>query len=238
MKDVVKNIRRKARYIIELRYEVIPEFIDTRGSIISKIHPIVLPQFRHWQLLDNQILFTDVLEKPTMEFLISANRISVIFEDAASLQAFIDQAIKLSGLAYDALGGRIKKIDRLGSRFIEVISSKDNTYDATLRKVLQKFHQDPVKLPLEYLDSLILMIHKYGRYSIGPTRKNDEWVMQNFKYHENNIPDVGIAVDIDSYATNIGINSKNDLKIGINAAIDLTVTIEEALLRGVGALDG
>jgi hypothetical protein len=172
-----------------------------------------------------------------LEFLISDSKILFVSEDSTSLQAFIDQANKLILIAFDSLEGRVKIIDRLGVRFIEILSSNNKSFEEVHKKFMDKIYKNPFNINLEYTDVQTILVHKYGRFGVGPTKKEDDWIKINFQQPEKNIPDFGIALDIDSYGSNLRIGNQNDLKIAINSVIEMTITIEESILRALDVIN-
>jgi hypothetical protein len=237
VKDPVERKRRKRRFIVEIRYPIVPEFLDLRGRLIGKIHPQIDKTFKNWQADLDSVLFTDDLKEPRAEFYLDTRRTSVVFEDPPSVSSFLDEAKRLLGFAYDQFGGHVRILARVGVRFIEVVDSPAQDYEALVAMVLDKFHKQLVGLPLEYTDSQVILVHKYGRYAIGPTKKGDQWLKQVFKDPASNVPDFGFAVDVDSFAQDVAIRSKADLIAACYNVLRLTTALEESLLRTAGALD-
>ncbi len=239
MADPVMKLRKKTRFIAEARYFVTPAFFDNRGKYIQTIHPQIKDRLGHWSSTPTNILFGESAEQPVNQFFLSPQRISVALEDPSSVEDFATFAMKCFGLAYDSFEGTVKKIDRLGIRFVEVLEApKSEDYEATLKRILERFHKIPFDLPLTYKDTMARLIHEHGSFSIGPARKGEAWIETQFGAPEENVPDVGIAVDIDSTHLHLEMRSKQDLLQCFRSVLGLTRSVEEALARGAGLLDG
>jgi len=236
LKDLLKDHRKKGRFIVEIRFAAIPNFMDVRGEIISIVHPEIEKRCKHWKASDEHVLFLNDNDKPTQEFLIGMKRCFVALEDPGTMEEFSGFSAKMLGITYDRLGSWLKTITRFGVRFIEIVASTKSNYEETLSELLEKYHKLPFDIPLEYADSQAIIVHKYGRFGIGPTKKGDEWVQQIFKNIEN-VPDYGIAMDIDSYAKNISVSSKGEFLKAFQNVFNLTSTVEEMLARSAGVLD-
>jgi hypothetical protein len=236
MKDRVAHLRKKTRFAVELRYPIAPGFLDRRGRVVSAVYPEV-KKLPHWQVTDEQVVFLSAAKEPSLQFAIGLKRCLIVEEDPDSLQAFLDWMDKYMGFIHQSMGELIPKIDRLGVRFMEVVSTPKLTYEKARQTCLQEFHKTPVDLPLDYKDSQAILVHKYGRYAIGPTKAGDEWLSSVFQDAKKNVPEVGYAIDIDSFATDVSIGSKNDLVTAARSVAGLTLAVEEALFRGAKILD-
>jgi hypothetical protein len=238
MKDAVANRRQKTRFIVELRYPVASQFLDQRGHVIAAIHPHIEQRLQNWQSSLDQVVWTEESKVPRTQFVIHTKRAAVVVEDSDSLQAFIDLADRLLGLTYDQIGAWLRSVERIGVRFIEVVRPRENNYEEMNAVILDRFHKTPVELPLTYTDSQTILVHERGRYAIGPTKRGDEWLSTAFQHPTENVPEIGLAVDIDSFVANPTVKSRTELLAAVRSVLGITLSVEEALLRAAGALDG
>ena len=81
MEDYSKKIRKKNRFIFEIRYTPRLKLLDKKGEIIDIIFPKISKNYPHWQINQSDILFLDNIELPTSEFLIGLKRTAIIKED-------------------------------------------------------------------------------------------------------------------------------------------------------------
>lgn len=225
------GFRRKTRFIVELRYEPVPQFFDVRGRVIGELHPVVKPLLPWWQADSGQILLTDSLERPRDQVVVGSQRTSVVLEDPASLSAFVAHAELVLDHTYGLMGAWWPAIRRLGVRFIEVVKTPHATYEATRSALLHTFHKLPVALPLTYIDSQAILVHERGRYGIGPTKRGDDWTKQVFQDDSKNMPDIGIAVDVDSFSSSFAVKSQADLLAVFHDVLQLSLAVEEGVLR-------
>lgn len=230
--------RKKTRFILELRYEAMPQFIDARGGLVATLLPTVKAEFPHWQVEPGQILFADGGEKPKNQIVLGTKRSLVIVEDGASLESFVTLAENVLQLAFPVMAAGWRVIDRIGVRFIEVARSPKPTYDSLRSHIVSTFHKTPLGLPLEHTDSQSVMVHKYGRYAIGPTKKKDDWLSTVFGAPDHGVPDIGVAIDVDSFVNGTKAHSIEALISGIRGVLSLTETVEEALFAAAGIVDG
>jgi hypothetical protein len=237
LKDPIGRKRQKARFALELRYPIVPQFLDVRGQTIGAIHPKIIQRFKEWQLTEEQVVFLDNPAKPRYELVVGSKRTAVLMEDPDSLQLFADSADSYLEMSFEQLGKWIPRVDRIGARIISIISVKHGTSYAELQKdLLARFHKTPIDLPLEYTDSRALLVHKYGQFSIGPTREGDEWIKQIFRVTDTEMPAVGIALDVDSYVQNVDTPNIAPLMKAVRSVLDMSLVVEEAVLRGADAL--
>lgn len=235
MTDSLASLRRKIRCVAEARYPVEPRFLDVRGNIISAVHPSIRDHLPHWTSEPGSILFKDGIEVSVDQFLISTKQIGIILEDPGTLQRFEDVTVQYLGYAYDALGKWIDSVDRFGVRFLEVLVAPDiKAYDELRRRVLDSFHRVPTELSLTYTDSMVRLVHEHGSYTIGPAQRNEEWIRQIFGRPDRNVPDIGLALDIDSFVSGVAIKKKEDLIRVFRATLGMTLAVEEALAKTVG----
>lgn len=234
----IAQARKKTRFVLELRNEAMPLFIDVRGQIVADVYPSIRKQFPHWQAEAGQVLFADRTERPKSQIILGIRRSLVAIEDASSLEEFTGLAEQVIQLAFPTMESGWQSLERIGVRFMEVAKTPKATYDATRAHVLGTFHRTPLDLPLEHTDSQAILVHKHGRYSIGPTRRKDEWLSSVFTDHDANVPEIGIAVDIDSYGTGLASKTIDELLEHVRDVMKMTTTVEESLFVAAGVVNG
>ena len=238
MKDASSGVRRKLRAIVELRYPARPEIFDTKGKLLAVVHPVIEDQFPHWKADVGSITFLDDLTTPTREFMISLRRTAFILEDPGSVQEFVDKGEKCLGLVFDHLGGGVGSLTRLGVRLIEVCTpERPASFEEMVATVCDSLLTLPSDLGLRTTDAMFNVVHDRGMYVVGPVKKGEEWVKQMFKNADTNMPDVGIGLDIDSYAEGVAVKTKHDLQAAFLSVYELTKAVEESLLRHQGMID-
>jgi hypothetical protein len=228
---VVAQVRLKTRFIMELRYDPVPEFFDVRGKIIAEMHRNVKSFLPFWQSESGQIVLTNSLENNKDQLAVSSRRVLFALEDPPSVEVFIERAIESLHRVHGLMGVWWPAIQRLGVRFIEVVKSPHPTYEATRSSLIELFHKTPVTLPLTYIDSQAILVHERGRYGIGPTKRGDDWTKQAFQDDSTNVPDIGVAVDVDSYAPPFEVKDRLGLTTAFKGVVDLTLAVEESVLR-------
>lgn len=238
MIDRLKDVRRKSRFVVEIRYDTIPQILDMRGGLIAAVHPGITGKLDHWELHPDRIVLRNTREKSTVEYAIGIQRSAAIMEDAESLPDFLSRAYKFVAKVYDSAPKLFTTAARVGVRFITVQRSPEDTFEGVRERVLRLFHANPLRIPLAITDSQAIIVHEHGRFSIGPTKRDDEWIKQTFRAAEINVPDVGVAVDIDSYVKDWPIKDRASLLDGVKHVVALTTAMEEDIARAVGALDG
>lgn len=235
MKDPVRGVRKKSRFILEIRYPAAPRIFDSRGAIIDDIHPEIRDRFEHWQIGSGTISFADLLEDPSERFVISLKRTSITLEDPGSVQEFFDRSRKYLRLFHSVLGKQVRRLTRVGVRFIEIAApSPPPSFDDVRDRVRSSFLRTPEDLELDFADVALVETHTHGRYQIGPVEKGENTIESAFTYAERNVPDAGVLMDIDSYETDVGVPSKADLIKAYRAAFEMTKAVEESLLSHLG----
>jgi hypothetical protein len=238
MSDPLAQLRRKTRLVAEVRYPAVPSLFDKRGQIIERIHPEIEKRFPVWSVETGSIKWLDrpVPVPSVSEFVIGLRQTSVIVEDV-TMHDFTDMVAKHMRLAYDALAPALKQTDRIGVRFLEILSHEnDRDYESARRNVLERFHKIPFSLPFKYTDSAYTLVHEKGRFMVQPTTGEDEWCLQTFR--EPKQSRVGYALDIDSFHTSIKIKDRDGLVKAVQAVLDVSKGVEVALAKGLGLAHG
>lgn len=237
MTDPVASLRQKTRFVVEMRFDVVPTFFDTKGEFIARTHPLITARFPHWRANYDQVLFTEDLDHPVNQFLVSHKQVSVMLEDVP-LQEFADEADTLLGLAFDGLSKGLRKVSRCGVRFMGILNAKQASYEATKARALSEFHNNyRIDLPLEVVDSQAIIVHKYGRFGVGPTKRDDLWTKSVFQKPDKNVPEFGFALDVDSFAGDIAVGGRDAFITAFHDVLDLTVAVEQAIAARLGLVD-
>jgi len=237
MEDFSKKIRKKNRFVFEIRYSPKLKLLDKKGEIIDSVFPKISKNYPHWQVNQGDILFCDNLECATNEFLIGMKRTSIIKEDIITYNSFQDNVRNLIGIVYEILD--LDKILRIGFRIISTYeSSLIDSFDKSRNIIEETFLKDPLNLGLKHKDLMIKIDHNNGFYMIGPIQKNENWIKNHFKNlnNDNDIPKYGIGLDIDSFGSEIDVTKKEHL---IQKALDtmtLSKSIEDALMKSLGLI--
>jgi hypothetical protein len=236
--SAIEKARKKTRFVLELRNEAMPLFLDVRGRIVADVYPSIRKQFPHWQAEAGQVLFADRADRPKNQIVLGIRRSLVALEDASSLEEFTGLAEKVLQLAFPTMESGWRSLERVGIRFMEVATTPKATYDATRAHLLATFHKTPLDLPLEHTDSQAILVHKYGRYSIGPTRRKDDWLSTVFTEPDTNVPEIGVAIDIDSFAKGLDSKTADELLGHVRDVLTLTTTVEGSLFVAAGVVNG
>jgi hypothetical protein len=236
--DGVKGTRRKARFIVEVRYEIAPRFFDIRGNIIATTHQAIKDQFPHWQSDQGAVLFGESAQDPVNQFHIGSDRIAFRIEDAESVPVWASDADRYLGLALDVLGKEIRTVSRLGVRFIGVhVGRRTATFEQYAQSVRERFHKLPPDIDVDYVDSMAHLVHKNGQYRVGPVRRGEQWLRAAFRRPDAGTPGVGLGIDVDCCAFEIRHKMHADVLRAFRHVLELTLTTEEALVRQAGLLD-
>ena len=239
MKDRVSGIRRKSRFVAEIRYPVVPRIFDSRGELIESIHSQIKDRFEHWRAGIGTVTFSDkpANEKPIKQFIVSLKRSAVILEDCGTVEEFNNSTRKYFNLMLDVLGTSIKRLNRCGVRFLEIIEPEGSpSFDDIFERIKSRYLNIPEELSIDLKDLQIRLVHKKGFYAIGTVQKGEEWINQTFTELDHHIPEAGVGLDIDSYETDLGIKKNEDVIQAFNAVSRLTKAIEENLLSNLGMI--
>ena len=214
MHDPLNATRRKARFIVEVRYPAAPQIFDTKGQIIEAIHPEVQDRFERWRIETGTIHFDDAKTRPTQDFTISLKRSAVTLEDFGTVQEFTDRTRKYLGLMYDQVGSKIKRVTRVGVRFIEVIAPPGGASFEDLSERIQHAYLTPAAADgLDVSDLLVKLVHKNGYLQVGPVKKGEDWLSTSFVDPDSNVPDAGVGLDIDSYDSDVEIGTRSSFSL-------------------------
>jgi hypothetical protein len=229
--------RKKSRFIAEIRFPPAPRLVDQRGQMIAALRAKVKSQFQFWQTESTFFQFGDRANGPVNQFMVGVDRIAFRLEDPASLSQFCELQSKYLKMALELVGKEIESISRIGVRTIAVhVVDSQQTFEDYATLVREKTVVIPSELGLKYTDSFVRLVHDGGAYAIGPTRKDEAWPREVFLDTENNMPEFGIGIDVDSSVVNLPYKSPDDTVNAVRRTIDLSVATEAALLHQLGVI--
>jgi hypothetical protein len=239
MKDPIAGLRRKSKFIAEIRYPAAPRLFDIKGKIIDAIHPQISDRFPHWQVETGSVRFADTLDKtPREEFTIALKRTAVQLEDSGTVQEFADRTRRYLALMHEHLGKAVTRVSRCGVRLLAIYSPAGGTsFEDVTSRVLHRFAIMPPDISLTAKDAMVRIVHSRGFYYVGPAKLGERWVKQVFSDPERNVPEAGLGVDIDSFETDLAVATAQQLQQVFSAVLRLTKSIEESLIRHAGFLD-
>lgn len=232
MEDYSKKYRKINKFILELRYKPKLSMIDKKGEIIESLHEEIKDRYPHWRFTQSDIIFCDDLEKPMDEFQIGMKRTSIIQEGISTFEDFKNNVNKLLTKAYEVLS--LDKIERIGCRIIGTYQLENiSSFDQARRKIEDTFLKDPINLGLNHKDLFIRIVHDNGFYVIGPVKKEENWLKNNFKTFEDSSLKYGYGFDIDSYGNNFEIKNARAIVAKAEDTLILSKSIEDAIVKSL-----
>lgn len=208
-KDELRKYRKKHRFAFEFRYPPLVQAFDRRGKILETIHSEFSKKLEHWEVKNVAInLRNKLAEKPTKQIFIDHHRALIVYENdeiEVGLDEFYKDSKKLLSSFFIIFPDNIKNINRVGVRLISIFETrKFKDYKDTIRNIKETFFKDKFPLSEKVNDFHISFKHDYGNIIIGPVCKGDDWIVNSFSDIESgNIPQYGLAIDVDSYLENI-----------------------------------
>jgi hypothetical protein len=237
MKDNLIDYRSKSKFVVEIRHEPILDLFDRKGEIISKLHPAIKPELKHWRVQNNDISFLDSLEKPADIAFTELKRFGMGFESGRSLVKFKNYFQKFLYPAYENYYIKVGTAQRVGFRLLSVLVKKEEeNFDVINENIINRFFQ---KLPIDApsKDSKIHIVLENGYYLLGPISKerNEEWIHTHFR--NTTVEQDGYGIDIDAYATDVDISNAKKFENAVLSILDLARSIEEQLATHLGILN-
>jgi hypothetical protein len=230
-KDDFLEFRKKKKYVFELRYKPILESFDKRGFVLQKFNDAFKSKIAHWRVSNIEVQLLDDPEKASKILSVDHKTARIIYEDCGSLQEFTDDTKKFIETLFSIYGQNTKEILRAGVRFQSIFSfSKYKTFDVLLNKLREIFINPSCPLSVNITDCQFILNHERGSILIGPVKKNEQWIKDNFLFPDSNIPEQGLGVDVDSYTLNTIVGSDTDIKNLYNDIQQLTLTTEKEIL--------
>lgn len=230
-KDELIQFRSKKKYVFEFRYNPILESFDKRGLVLQKLNEAFKSKIAHWRVSNIEVQLLDNPERASKIISVDHKISRIIYEDCGSLQEFNDDTKKFIEVFFSIYGKNTKEILRAGVRFQSIFTfPKYKTFDIILNKLREVFINTSCPLTLSITDCQFILNHERGTILIGPVKKDEQWIKDNFLFPENNIPDQGLGIDVDSYSLNTIVENENDLKNLYNTIQQLTLTTEKEIL--------
>jgi len=234
MRDDFKDIRKKVKYILELRYPPLVNVFDKRGEILNKIHPIFKLKMEHWRVLDSQVIiadsFSDIMTK---QLVVSHLKSSISYEGPSTLQEYIDDSHRflkeLKSIFPELMG-----LSRLGFRIISILEDKNsNNFQGIIDKIKNRFLAKPFPSKIDFNDLRIILTGEHFNLNIGPVKEGEDWIKSVFFNPFKEIPEFGIGIDVDSYVKDIDCFNERDLINVIDKIQALSFSIESDLIKDV-----
>jgi len=229
MKDNLAEYRVKSKFVIEVRHEPLLDLFDRKGEIISKLHPAIKSDLKHWRVQNNEIAFLDSLESPENIAFTELKRFGLGFESGKSLVKFKNYFQKFLYPAYEKYYQKVATAHRIGFRLLSVLAKNEKEdFDIINKNIMNMFLQ---KLPIDAFpkDLRIHIVLENGYYLLGPIGKerNEDWINKNFR--NRNLDCDGYGIDIDAYVTDVDISNLKKFKDAVLSTLDLAKSIEEQL---------
>jgi hypothetical protein len=235
MEDSIKSTSiNNRKIVIEMRYEPIPSFIDSRGALIKKLVDAQLIPGAQWELGIGEIKLSDSLKGNESRQLIYADlhRLTLISSKKDSNASFFHFAEKAYKIFKEVITSYT--IIRIGCRIQGTYQSKSNDYNQIVNNFKALF---PSKFLLEDFnvkDLRFQLVYQNGQYYIGPVNKNDVFVKTEFPFDDAS-KKIGFAIDTDNYI----IRSKEKETINESVIKDVYITslsVEKSLFEKLNSL--
>lgn len=230
MNDNLIEHRSKSKFVVEIRHEPMLDLFDRKGEIISKLHPAIKSELKHWKVQNNEISFLDSLENPEDIAFTELKRFGMGFESGRSLVKFKNYFQKFLYPAYNKFYKKVGTAQRIGFRLLSILvkTEEEEEFDVINSNIINSFFQ---KLPISATpkDSTIHIVLDNGYYLLGPISKerHENWVHTHFR--NTSIEQDGYGIDIDAYATDVDISNSDKFENAVLSILDLAKSIEEQL---------
>lgn len=226
-KNIISKSRKKSKYIIEIRYEALPSLFDKKGQFINSVSDKFKKKLPHWNINDSSIQFFEDTEDNKKTIFINHLHTWVSYEDPDSSDEFVNDVLNYLKIFCTEFKEDKLSINRIGVRYITVHQfPKLKSFHDCLEAVKKTFFADPFPSSLKSTDCLACFTHDTGRYQIGPIKKNEAWCKNQFQNKSKEMPDHGIAFDIDSGVLFPDITGEKSMKENVKAVMNLTSTTE------------
>lgn len=233
MKDNLKDIRKKVKYILELRYPPLVNIFDKKGEILNKIFPIFKSKMEQWRVQDSQVIIADSFSSMTKQLAIGHLKSSISYEDPSTLQEYIDDSHRFLK-ELKKFFPELAEASRLGFRVISILEDgKSKNFQDVSDKIRNQFLANPFPSKIDFNDLRITLTGEQFNLTIGPVKKGEDWIKTVFSNPLEGTPEFGIGIDVDSYVKDIDCSNERDL---INALIKiqaLSFSIEIDLIQNV-----
>lgn len=233
-KDILTKVRKKNKFIFEIKYQGMTKLIDNRGKIITELTEEFKNKVSHWRLNNLKIEVLDDLNDPLRILNVDHLSSRLMYEDAGSIEEFKNDSKKFIKKLYNFFYGDLNKISRIGIRF-NCIYSNDGfaSYEDVQTKINEIFLNPQFSLSIKPSDISIKLAHSNGFFVIIPFSKEDPLIDTPFQ-SESNIPAYGLFLDIDSYATDIECPTPEKLYDAFLKVANVTIELEKEILGKFG----
>jgi len=231
MKDNLKDIRKKVKYVLELRYPPLVNVFDKRSEILNKIHPIFKSKMEHWIVQNSQVIIANSFSIMTKQLAVGHLKSSISYEDPSTLQEYIDDSHRFLN-ELKKVFPELVGLSRLGFRIISILEDKKSkNFREVSDKIRNQFLANPFPSKINFNDLKIILTGEQFNLSIGPIKKGEDWIKSIFSNSLEGIPEFGIGIDVDSYVKDIDCSNERDLINAINKIQILSFSIETDLIQ-------
>lgn len=235
MKDNIKReFIKNRKLIIEVRYSPNPRILDERGALINKIVDSNIILNPHWELGGANITVSDKADQKQSRkrVFIDINRMSYISTSKDTNASFFAAFEK----AYKAFKETINdfNITRIGCRVQGTYSCTSKEYETIIDKFKTHFPSQFLLEEFPAQDLRFQLVYQNGMYHIGPIRKDDQFLKQEFSF-DDRVEHIGFGIDTDNYV----LKEKSDQSIKDSAIKDVFMTslsVEKSLFDKLKSL--
>lgn len=196
--ELIKE-RKKYRLICELRHEPFIELLDARGNIIKEFRELFSEKIGDWRINELNCNFVNTLDKPTREFNIGFKRSSITYEDPTNLDEFFNDTYKLVRHLYQYSPDTFSKINRLGVRITSIFHIRDHAdFEEVNSKMFTNYLASDLPFKENIIDNRLVFVYANSKIQLGPVDRSDKFISEAFNRPDDNTPDYGIALDVDT----------------------------------------
>lgn len=228
--ELIKQ-RKKNRLICEIRHKPFLKLLDEKGMIIEKFSSLFSDKIGEWKLSELNCNFLNHLDKPTKSFNVGFKRSSITYEDPQNLNEFFSDCYQLVKALYEVSPSTYSSIVRLGVRITSVFEIKDlNNFELVNNKIISSYLSNDLPFKEEVADNRIILVFQNSKIQFGPVDKDDKFIKETFKQPNNNIPEYGIAFDIDAHSNFLEITDEADITKEIKRLADNNFDMEHQFI--------
>lgn len=230
-KDELSKLRQKKRLVFEVRYDPIIKTFDQRGKILDALFSKFKAKAPLWRVSNVEIQIMDDLNLPLRYFSVDHLTSRIVYEDPGTIQEFYDDTTRFIESLYDVFQTDLMELNRVGVRFVSIFQlPRLKSFQEVLEKIKTIFYNQNLPVSINLTDCKTTLKHDAGHIMIGPVRKDEDWVNQTFTLLNQNIPQFGLGVDIDSFVTNVRCNDQNQIHEIFSSVYQLTTATEREII--------
>ena len=231
-KDYLKDFRKKRKYAFDVRYDPLSIAADRRGFAVNILHEKFKKKMEHWRIENVAVKILDDLNKPLKQLIISHLNSVLIYEDPDTMEEFFDDTKRFIESIYEIYSEGLGNIKRIGVRFVSIFEFKNySNFDEVFKRVMEIYFSPKLPLSISPIDCRAVLNHEFGQIELGPVKKDELFVKESFIKPDINVPDVGFAVDVDSFAKDIKSNNSSDLCDAFKKVFELSQATEHELVN-------